>query len=306
MKNIAVIGSGTMGNGIAHTFAQFGFSVSLIDISEAALQKALTTIDKNLGRMVSKNTLSEEEKKKTLANIKTFTSIAEGVRSADLVVEAATENVELKLNIFKDLDKHAPAHAILASNTSSISITKIGAVTQRPDKVIGMHFMNPVPVMKLVEVIRGYATSDVVTQSILEISRKLNKIPTEVNDYPGFIANRILMPMINEAIYSLYEGVAGVEEIDTVMKLGMAHPMGPLQLADFIGLDICLSILNVLFSGFGNPKYAPCPLLVNMVTAGHKGIKTGEGFYKYTSDSKTLIVADRFKKVMEKDLQAAH
>jgi 3-hydroxybutyryl-CoA dehydrogenase len=300
MKNIAVIGSGTMGNGIAHTFAQFGYNVSMIDISKEALEKALVTIGKNLDRIVAKGALTEADKIATLKNITPYTSMAEGVKDADLVVEAATENTELKLNIFRDLDKLCRPEAILASNTSSISITKIASVTSRPDKVIGMHFMNPVPVMKLVEVIRGYATSDEVTTVIMEVSRKLNKIPTEVNDYPGFIANRILMPMINEAICSLYEGVAGVEEIDTVMKLGMAHPMGPLQLADFIGLDVCLSILNVLHEGFGNPKYAPCPLLVNMVTAGHKGVKSGSGFYKYTPGSKDLIVADRFRKASPK------
>jgi len=296
MKNIAVIGSGTMGNGIAHVFAQHGYSVSLIDISEEALKKALATIEKNLDRQVAKQTLTEEGKKATLSNIKTFTQIKDGVASADLVVEAATENVELKLNIFKEMDMHAKAEAILSTNTSSISITKIASVTKRPDKVIGMHFMNPVPVMKLVEVIRGYNTSDAVTNTIMEVSKKLQKIPVEVNDYPGFVANRILMPMINEAIYSLYEGVAGVEEIDTVMKLGMAHPMGPLQLADFIGLDVCLSILRVLHEGFGNPKYAPCPLLVNMVQAGHKGVKSGNGFYQYTAGSKDLVVATQFAK----------
>lgn len=296
MKNIAVIGSGTMGNGIAHVFAQHGFTVSLIDISEDALKKALLTIEKNLDRQVAKQTLSDEGKKATLANIKTFTVIKEGVATADLIVEAATENVELKLNIFKEMDMHAKAGAILSTNTSSISITKIASVTKRPDKVIGMHFMNPVPVMKLVEVIRGYNTSDEVTNLIMEMSKKLQKVPVEVNDYPGFVANRILMPMINEAIYSLYEGVAGVEEIDTVMKLGMAHPMGPLQLADFIGLDVCLSILRVLHDGFGNPKYAPCPLLVNMVQAGHKGVKSGNGFYLYTAGSKDIVVADQFSK----------
>jgi 3-hydroxybutyryl-CoA dehydrogenase len=296
MKNIAVIGSGTMGNGIAHVFAQMTYQVNLIDVSEDALKKALTTIEKNLDRQLSKQLISEEVKKATLQNIKTFSNIKAGVATADLVVEAATENIDLKLNIFRELDQASPSHAILASNTSSISITKIAAVTKRPDKVIGMHFMNPVPVMKLVEVIRGYSTSDKVTESIMHVSKALGKIPVEVNDYPGFVANRILMPMINEAIYSLYEGVAGVEEIDTVMKLGMAHPMGPLQLADFIGLDVCLSILQVLHEGFGNPKYAPCPLLVNMVQAGHKGVKTGNGFYTYTPGSKDLIVAARFSK----------
>lgn len=295
MKNITVIGSGTMGNGIAHVFAQFGFPVALVDISEDALKKALATIDKNLSRQVEKGTLTADQKSATLANITTFTSIADGVKQADLVVEAATENVDLKLKIFRDLDAHAPAQAILASNTSSISITKIASVTQRPEQVIGMHFMNPVPIMKLVEVIRGYQTTDAVTSTIMDLSRKLSKVPVEVNDYPGFVANRILMPMINEAIYSLYEGVAGVAEIDTVMKLGMAHPMGPLQLADFIGLDVCLSILHVLHDGFGNPKYAPCPLLVNMVQAGHKGVKSGAGFYQYSAGSKDLVVAARFR-----------
>ncbi|MGM9475627.1 3-hydroxyacyl-CoA dehydrogenase family protein [Pedobacter sp. GSP4] len=296
MKQIAVIGSGTMGNGIAHTFAQFNYQVNLIDINQPALDKALATIGKNLDRQVSKGTLTIEQKAVTLQNITTFTTIEEGVKNADLIVEAATENVELKLKIFKDLDQYAPAHAILASNTSSISITQIAAVTKRGDKVIGMHFMNPVPVMKLVEVIRGYATSDETTNIIMSLSQNLEKVPVEVNDYPGFVANRILMPMINEAIYTLYEGVAGVYEIDTVMKLGMAHPMGPLQLADFIGLDVCLAILKVLHDGFGNPKYAPCPLLVNMVAAGKKGAKTGEGFYHYTTGSKELIVSDKFKK----------
>ena len=295
MKNIAVIGSGTMGNGIAHVFAQNGFKVSLIDISEKALQKALTTIEKNLDRLLAKEKIDETTKANTLANLTTFTDISKGVANADLVVEAATENVELKLSIFKQLDEIAKADCILATNTSSISITKIAAVTSRPDKVIGMHFMNPVPIMKLVEIIRGYNTSDKVTSDVMEMSKTLGKVPVEVNDYPGFIANRILMPMINEAIYSLYEGVAGVEEIDTVMKLGMAHPMGPLQLADFIGLDVCLSILNVLYDGFGNPKYAPCPLLVNMVEAGHKGVKSGSGFYSWTHGTKELIVADSFK-----------
>lgn len=295
MKNIAVIGSGTMGNGIAHVFAQNGHSVALIDISQEALNKALATIEKNLDRQIKKELISEADKSATLSNITTFTAVSEGVKGAGLVVEAATENIDLKLKIFRDLDQHCDEGAILATNTSSISITKIAAVTNRADKVIGMHFMNPVPVMKLVEVIRGYNTSDEVTSQIMELSKAIGKIPTEVNDYPGFIANRILMPMINEAIYSLYEGVAGVEEIDTVMKLGMAHPMGPLQLADFIGLDVCLSILNVLHDGFGNPKYAPCPLLVNMVEAGHKGIKTGSGFYSWGHGTKDLIVADRFK-----------
>ena len=296
MKNIAVIGSGTMGNGIAHTFAQQGYQVAMIDISQPALEKAMATIAKNLDRIVAKGNITEADKAATLKNITTFTAMAEGVKNADLVVEAATENVEIKLNIFRELEKVCPPHTILASNTSSISITKIAAVTKRADKVIGMHFMNPVPVMKLVEVIRGYSTSNEVTDLIMETSKKLNKIPVEVNDYPGFVANKILMPMINEAIITLHEGTAGVEEIDTVMKLGMAHPMGPLQLADFIGLDVCLSILKVLQDGYGNPKYAPCPLLVNMVTAGHLGAKSGQGFYKYTAGSKELVVADMFKK----------
>ena len=294
MKNIAVIGAGTMGNGIAHTFAQFGYKVQLIDVSEKALEKGVATITKNLDRMVAKETISENEKNETLQNIQTYTSIKEGVQYAGLVIEAATENTELKLNIFRDLDSICAEDTILATNTSSISITKIASVTSRPDKVIGMHFMNPVPIMKLVEVIRGYSTSDEVTNLIMELSKKLNKVPVEVNDYPGFIANRILMPMLNEAIYSLYEGVAGVYEIDTVMKLGMAHPMGPLQLADFIGLDVCLSILNVLYEGFGNPKYAPCPLLVNMVTAGKLGVKSGEGFYDYTETRKAEKIAKQF------------
>jgi 3-hydroxybutyryl-CoA dehydrogenase len=296
MKNVAVIGAGTMGNGIAHTFAQYGFSVALIDISQASLDKGMATITKNLDRMVSKETISEADKAETLGNITTHTDIAAGVKGADLVVEAATENVDLKLKIFRDLDAMTDASTILATNTSSISITKIAAQTSRPDKVIGMHFMNPVPIMKLVEIIRGYSTSDAVTELIMETSRKLQKVPVEVNDYPGFVANRILMPMINEAIITLHEGVAGVEEIDTVMKLGMAHPMGPLQLADFIGLDVCLAILEVLHEGFGNPKYAPCPLLVNMVTAGKKGVKTGEGFYSWTHGTKDLVVAENFKK----------
>lgn len=294
MKKISVVGAGTMGNGIAHVFAQYGYAVTLIDISEDALKRALQTIEKNADRMVSKGSISEEIKVQTIQNITTHTDIAAGVASADVIVEAATENIDLKLSIFKTIDAHAPAHAILASNTSSISITKIASVTKRPDKVIGMHFMNPVPVMKLVEVIRGYATSDEVCSRVMEMSTSLNKVPVEVNDYPGFVANRILMPMINEAIYTLYEGVAGVYEIDTVMKLGMAHPMGPLQLADFIGLDVCLSILQVLHTGFGNQKYAPCPLLVNMVTAGYKGVKSGEGFYVYESGSKELKVSKMF------------
>lgn len=296
MKNIAVIGSGTMGNGIAHTFAQQGFNVALIDISKPALDKAMITIAKNLDRIVAKGGITEAQKETTLKNITVHTVLAAGVANADLVVEAATENVEIKLNIFRELDKICAENTILATNTSSISITKIGAVTKRADKVIGMHFMNPVPVMKLVEVIRGYSTSNQVTQLIMETSRKLNKIPVEVNDYPGFVANKILMPMINEAIITLHEGTAGVEEIDTVMKLGMAHPMGPLQLADFIGLDVCLSILRVLQDGYGNPKYAPCPLLVNMVMAGNLGVKSGQGFYTYSPGSKELVVADRFKK----------
>lgn len=296
MKSIAVIGSGTMGNGIAHVFAQHGFHVSLVDIKSEFLEKALATINKNMDRQVAKGSISQEEKDASLARISTFTSLEAGVKNADLVVEAATENMILKLDIFRQLDQFTPAKAILASNTSSISITKIAAVTKRPAQVIGMHFMNPVPVMKLVEVIRGYATSDEVTKTIMALSQNLSKDPVEVNDYPGFVANRILMPMINEAIYTLFEGVAGVSEIDTVMKLGMAHPMGPLQLADFIGLDVCLSILKVLHEGFGNPKYAPCPLLVNMVEAGYKGVKTGEGFYQYTPGSKELVVAPRFSK----------
>ena len=296
IKNVAVIGSGTMGNGIAHLFAQFNYKVNLIDINQSALDLALKTIAKNLDRQVAKGTLTDEQKNATLQNITTYTLISEGVATADLIVEAATENLDLKLKIFKDLDHHAPAGAILASNTSSISITQIASVTSRGNQVIGMHFMNPVPVMKLVEVIRGYQTSDETTHTIMELSKKLEKTPVEVNDYPGFVANRILMPMINEAIYTLYEGVAGVYEIDTVMKLGMAHPMGPLQLADFIGLDVCMAILKVLHDGFGNPKYAPCPLLVNMVAAGKKGIKSGEGFYQYTPGSKDLIVSDKFKK----------
>lgn len=296
MKNVAVIGAGTMGNGIAHTFAQFGYKVSLIDLSQASLDKGMATIQKNLERQVAKEAITENDKINTLANITTYTSIEAGVTGVDLVVEAATENIDLKLKIFADLDKFTDSNVILASNTSSISITKIASVTTRPDKVIGMHFMNPVPVMKLVEIIRGYSTSDEVTNTIMEISRKLNKVPVEVNDYPGFVANRILMPMINEAIYTLFEGVAGVEEIDTVMKLGMAHPMGPLQLADFIGLDVCLAILEVLHDGFGNPKYAPCPLLVNMVVAGKKGVKSGEGFYSWTHGTKDLIVAGNFAK----------
>ena len=294
MKTIAVIGAGTMGNGIAHVFAQKNHSVHLIDVQQPQLDRALATIAKNFERQVAKGTVTAEEKEAALKRITPFTSIADGVKDASLVVEAATENTELKLKIFREMDEHAPKDCILATNTSSISITKIAAATQRPHQVIGMHFMNPVPVMKLVEIINGYATAPEVTESIVTLSRALDKIPCVVNDYPGFIANRILMPMINEAIYSLFEGVAGVEEIDTVMKLGMAHPMGPLQLADFIGLDVCLAILRVLHDGFGQPKYAPCPLLVNMVTAGKLGIKTGEGFYQYTAGSKELVVSDRF------------
>ncbi len=284
-----------MGNGIAHVFAQYGYEVSLVDVSTEVLDKALSTIRKNLDRQVAKGVLSEGEKASTLQRIHPMTDLREGAAGADLVVEAATEKVELKLKLFSDLDQYTPAHAILATNTSSISITRIASATQRPQQVIGMHFMNPVPVMKLVEVIRGYATSDEVCRTIMDIARRLEKVPVEVNDYPGFVANRILMPMINEAIYTLYEGVSGVEEIDTVMKLGMAHPMGPLQLADFIGLDVCLAILRVLHEGLGQPKYAPCPLLVNMVTAGKLGVKTGEGFYTYTAGSKELVVSERFR-----------
>lgn len=283
-----------MGNGIAHVFAQTGFTVNLIDVSAAQLERAVATITKNLDRQISKGSLTEEQKKQALNNLTTYTSLIEGVAKADLVVEAATENTELKLNIFKQIDEFAPKGCILASNTSSISITKIAAVTSRPESVIGMHFMNPVPVMKLVEIINGYATDKAVTDTIVALSKQLGKVPCVVNDYPGFIANKILMPMINEAIYSLYEGIAGVEEIDTIMKLGMAHPMGPLQLADFIGLDVCLSILHVLYNGYGNTKYAPCPLLVNMVTAGKLGVKSGEGFYTYTAGSKDLVVSKRF------------
>lgn len=296
MQKVTVIGAGTMGNGIAHVFAMNGFPVSLVDISAPALEKALTTIGNNLDRLIKKDLLTEEEKSKTLARIKTFSQFETGMDAADLIVEAATENIDLKLKIFKQIDELAPAQAILATNTSSISITKIAAATRRPGQVIGMHFMNPVPVMKLVEVIRGYATTDEVTNTIMELSRRLGKVPVEVNDYPGFVANRILMPMINEAICTLFEGVAGVQEIDTVMKLGMAHPMGPLQLADFIGLDVCFSILQVLHDGFGNPKYAPCPLLVNMVTAGKLGVKSGEGFYQYSQGSKELVVSPFFAK----------
>jgi len=294
MKKIAVIGAGTMGNGIAHVFAMKGYSVTLIDISEAALEKGMSTIAKNLDRMVRKERITEGDKLSTLSQIATFSDMQKGVKGADLVVEAATENVDLKLKIFKNLSEITPTDTILATNTSSISITKIAAVTNRPDKVIGMHFFNPVPVMKLVEVIRGYATSDEVTAQIMELSKGLGKVPVEVKDYPGFTANRILMPLINEAIITLYEGVAGVQEIDTVMKLGMGHPMGPLQLADFVGLDVCLAILRVLQEGFGNPKYAPCPLLVNMVAAGKLGRKSGEGFYDYSGTGKDLVIAKQF------------
>lgn len=295
LTNVTVIGAGTMGNGIAHVFAQSGFKVVLVDVNRAQLDKAIQTITKNLDRQVAKGSITEEQKKAALLNICTDTDLGVGVSRAELVVEAATENTDLKLKIFKQVDELSPKEAILATNTSSISITKIAAVTSRPSKVIGMHFMNPVPVMKLVEIINGYATEASVTDTIVELSKALGKIPCVVNDYPGFIANRILMPMINEAIYSLYEGVASVEAIDTVMKLGMAHPMGPLQLADFIGLDVCHSILNVLHDGFGNPKYAPCPLLTNMVTAGFLGVKSGEGFYTYIAGSKDLTVSKRFK-----------
>ncbi len=295
MENIAVIGAGTMGNGIAHVFAQNGYKVNLIDISTEALDKAFKTIEKNLDRMLSKEKITTETKEKTLSNLHKITNLKEGVSDADLVVEAATENMDIKLSIFKQMDQFAPANCILSTNTSSISITKIAAVTKRADKVIGMHFMNPVPVMKLVEVIKGYSTSNETLQTIMELSKIIGKVPVEVNDFPGFVANKILMPMINEAIITLHEGVAGVEEIDTVMKLGMAHPMGPLQLADFIGLDVCLAILKVLQDGFGNPKYAPCPLLVNMVTAGKLGVKSGEGFYNWSHGTKELIVSDNFK-----------
>ncbi len=296
MKHIGVIGAGTMGNGIAHVFAQSGYSVRLIDLSEAALEKAMATISKNLDRMVAKEKISDADKTKTLNNIETFTDMSSAVKGLDLVVEAATENMDIKLAIFSQLDELCDEHTILGSNTSSISITKIASATKRADKVIGMHFMNPVPVMKLVEVIRGYATSDDVTNTIMEVSKSLNKVPVEVNDYPGFVANRILMPMINEAIICLHEGVAGVEEIDTVMMLGMAHPMGPLHLADFIGLDICLSILEVMYEGFGNQKYSPCPLLVNMVTAGKLGIKSGEGFYDYSEGPRNKKLSTQFFK----------
>lgn len=294
MEKIAVIGSGTMGNGIAHIFAQNGRKVALIDVSKDVLMKAIATITKNLDRQIKKEQIDEETKMRTITSISTFTDMGDAVKDADLVIEAATEKLALKLDIFRQLDQKCPPSTILASNTSSISITKIASVTKRPEKVIGMHFMNPVPVMKLVEIIRGYSTSDTVTRIIMDISKEIGKVPVEVNDYPGFVSNRILMPMINEAIYTLFEGVAGVDEIDTVMKLGMAHPMGPLQLADFIGLDVCLSILHVLHDGFGNPKYAPCPLLVNMVEAGHLGIKSGTGFYDWSQGTKELIIAPRF------------
>ncbi|TDN81593.1 3-hydroxybutyryl-CoA dehydrogenase [Salegentibacter sp. 24] len=294
MKNIAVIGAGTMGNGIAHTFAQFGYKVSLIDISEESLEKGMKTISGNLDRMLSKEKISPEDKQETLNNITTFTNIPKGVKDVDLVVEAATENEDLKLKIFKQLDENCSANTILASNTSSISITKIASVVSNPERVIGMHFMNPVPIMKLVEIIRGYTTSNKVTETIMALSENLNKVPVEANDYPGFVANRILMPMINEAIETLYNSVAGVKEIDTVMRLGMAHPMGPLQLADFIGLDVCHSILEVMYEGFKNPKYAPCPLLTNMVMAGKLGVKSGEGFYDYSDSKKAEKVSSQF------------
>ena len=294
MKNVSVIGAGTMGNGIAHVFAQNGFNVTLVDIDEAMLQKALATVEKNLDRQINKSLISNEEKAATLQRITTSVNWEKGIPEADLVVEAATEREAIKLDIFEALDRAAPPHCILASNTSSISITKIASVTRRPGLVIGMHFMNPVPVMKLVEIINGFATSKATTETIVALSKSLQKVPCVVNDYPGFVANRILMPMINEAVYTLFESVAGVQEIDTVMKLGMAHPMGPLQLADFIGLDVCLSILRILHDGFGNPKYAPCPLLVNMVTAGHLGVKSGKGFYQYSAGSKDLVVSEMF------------
>jgi 3-hydroxybutyryl-CoA dehydrogenase len=296
IHTVSVIGAGTMGNGISHVFAQAGFTVRLVDVNKVQLEKAIQTITKNIDRQLAKGTVTEEQKKSSLDNITTFSEMKEGIQTADLIVEAATENTELKLKIFKQLDEAAPQHCILATNTSSISITKIAASTSRPGKVIGMHFMNPVPVMKLIEIINGYRTDKSVTEAIVALSKQLDKVPCVVNDYPGFIANRILMPMINEAIYSLYEGVAGIEEIDAIMKLGMAHPMGPLQLADFIGLDVCHAILNVLYDGLGNTKYAPCPLLTNMVTAGYLGIKTGEGFYKYTEGSKHFLVSERIGK----------
>ena len=296
MKNVTVIGSGTMGNGIAHTFAQFGYSVNLVDINETLLQKAMTTITKNLDRQVQKGTLTEAQKADTIKNISTYTDLSQAASHADLVVEAASEKMDIKLGIFKQLSTICPPHTILASNTSSISITQIGAATNRPERVIGMHFMNPVPVMKLVEVIRGFLTTDEVCHQIMDISKSLGKVPVEANDFPGFVANRLLIPMINESVFALQEGVSGVEEIDTVMRLGMAHPMGPLQLADFIGLDICVNILNVLHDGFGNPKYTPCPLLTKMVTAGHLGVKSGKGFYDYTGGGKNLVVAEQFRK----------
>jgi len=296
MKKISVIGSGTMGNGIAQTFALYGFKVSLIDVKQEALDKALATINKSLDRMLTKGSISESDKAQTLKNISTFTTIETGVKEAELVIEAATENMAVKLNIFKELDKICSPTTILASNTSSISITKIASATNRPDKVIGMHFMNPVPIMKLIEVIRGYSTSNEVTKFIFEVSKQINKIPVEVHDYPGFVANKILLPMINEAIITLHEGTTDIEGIDNIMKLGMSFPMGPLQLADFIGLDVCLAILQILQQGYGNPKYAPCPLLVNMVNAGHLGVKSGQGFYTYTPKSKKLVVSDIFKK----------
>ncbi len=299
IQHVSVIGAGTMGNGIAHVFAENGFFVTLIDVNKLQLEKAIQTIDKNLERQISKGIINADQKKKTLEKISSQTDLESGVKHAELIIEAATENTALKLKIFEQLSQTAPANCILATNTSSISITKIASITARPELVIGMHFMNPVPVMKLVEVINGYSTKKEVTEIIVELCKQLKKVPCVVNDYPGFIANRILMPMINEAIYSLHEGVAGVEEIDTIMKLGIAHPMGPLQLADFIGLDVCHSILQVLYHGFGNPKYAPCPLLVSMVDAGHLGVKTGEGFYKYVADSKDLLVSERFRKGRE-------
>lgn len=301
MKNITVIGAGTMGNGIAHVFAQYGYQVVICDISEKALQKAMATIEKNLGRMVEKGKISPEIQQQSMARISTHTSIAEAVKSAQLIIEAATENLELKLKIFKELDQYAPESCILATNTSSISITKIASVTSRPHSVIGMHFMNPVPVMRLVEIIRGYSTTTEVCASIVEITKNIDKIPVEVYDYPGFVTNRILMTMINEAIYTLFEGVGNVDEIDGIMRLGMAHPMGPLQLADFIGLDVCLSILKVLYEGFGNQKYAPCPLLINMVNAGQLGVKSGEGFYDYSKGGKELVVSQKFLRRFSND-----
>lgn len=297
IKNVSVIGAGTMGNGIAHVFAQYGYKVNMIDISEEALKRGLNTISKNLDRMVAKEKITAETKDNTLKNISTHTSIAEGVKQADLVIEAATENVEIKCKMFSEIDAHAPEHCILSSNTSSISITKLAAYTNRPEKVIGMHFMNPVPMMKLVEVIRGFETTEEVKNIIVDLSKKLDKVPASVFDYPGFVSNRILMPLINEAIYTLYEDVAGVEDIDTIMKLGMSHPMGPLQLADFIGLDVCLAILNVLYDGFGNQKYAPCPLLIKMVTAKQFGVKSGKGFYVYEEGRKELVVNPKLQKL---------